>query len=120
MPYQNLAHTSYASTIRFMLNQLLHPIDRFNSWYDRLPEPYRFLMLMCMVAGAIVPLQFGPVWGSKAATLVGVAALALLSLIGLRRAFARMSGKMQALIYCAVIASLSLAATAISAGPVVP
>lgn len=62
-------------------------INRFNTWYDGLKEPKRFLLFMAMMAMAVFPLQLGLAFGNVIATLFGLVVLLVLVVVALFRAF---------------------------------
>jgi len=62
-------------------------INRFNMWYDRLPEPWRFLLFISVMACAIFPLQLGLAFHVKSMAFFGLGLFTIVCIVGTARAF---------------------------------
>lgn len=53
-------------------------MDRFNKWYDQLPEPWRFLLFMVPMTFILIVFQWGLTMKSLPLSLIGIALLLLM------------------------------------------
>lgn len=69
------------------MKALLIKLGAFNSWYDALKEPKRFLLFMFAMSLAVIPLQLGMSTGSAFAVIFGFVIFAIMITIAFSRAF---------------------------------
>ena len=60
-------------------------IRRFNTWYDTLKEPWRFLFLIVMVLFWYIPLKSGVAFGNPILTSIGVIIMVIMLIVALSR-----------------------------------
>lgn len=67
------------------MNALMNKLQAINYWFDRLPEPTRFLLFLSVVTLATLPMQLGVLFKYKWLVSIGLVTLCFLCSLAVLR-----------------------------------